>query len=69
MIPGAALTQWLSDRDAQQKSFDRLDAAAQRWSNQPLITQLDREVAGLRPRTAEALLAAAAVHEAARSTR
>ena len=59
MIPGAALAEWLSNRDAQQRSYDRLDAAARRWSVHPLITRLDREVADLRPRTAEGLIAAA----------
>ena len=28
MIPGAALAQWLADRAAQQRSQDRVDAAA-----------------------------------------
>ena len=59
MIPGAALAEWLADREAQRNSYDGVDAAAQRWSVQPLITQLDREVAELEPRTAEALLASA----------
>ena len=59
MIPGAALAEWLSDRDAQRHSYERVDAAAQRWSVQPLMTQLEREVAELEPRTAEDLLAAA----------
>ena len=59
MIPGAALAQWLADRDAQRDSRDRLDAAAHKWSVQPLMTQLEREVAELDPRTPEALLAAA----------
>ena len=59
MIPGAALARWLSDREAQQQSRERLDAAARRWSVQPLMTQLEREVAELDPRTPDALLAAA----------
>jgi hypothetical protein len=59
MIPGAALAEWLSDRDAQRLSYERVDAAAQRWSVQPLMTQLEREVAELEPRTAQGLLAAA----------
>ena len=59
MIPGAALAEWLSNRDAQHASYDRVDAAAQRWSVHPLITRLDREVAELRPRTADGLIAAA----------
>ena len=59
MIPGETLAQWLSDRDAQRRSHERVDAAAKRWSHHPLMTQLDREVVELRPRTAEALLAAA----------
>lgn len=59
MIPGADLAQWLSDRDAQRLSFERVDAAAARWSADPLISRLDREVTELDPRTADALLAAA----------
>ena len=59
MIPGAALAEWLSDRDAQRLSYKRVDAAAQRWSVEPLMTQLEREVAELDPRTPEDLIAAA----------
>ena len=59
MIPGVALAQWLADRDAQKRSYERLDAAARRWSVQPLITRLDREVKELDPRTSEALIGAA----------
>ena len=59
MIPGVALAAWLSDRDAQRNSYQRVDAAAQKWGVQPLMTQLEREVAELNPRTSEALLAAA----------
>ena len=59
MIPGAALAQWLADRDAQKLSYQRVEDAAQRWSVQPLMTRLEREVAELQPRTAEALLDAA----------
>ena len=59
MIPGVVLAEWLSNRDAQRLSYDRVEAAAQRWSVQPLMTQLEREVAELQPRTAEALIAAA----------
>ena len=59
MIPGAALAEWLANRDAQRDSYDRLDAAAERWSVHPLIARLDREVVDLRPRTAEGLIAAA----------
>lgn len=59
MIPGVALAQWLSDRDAQRLSRERLDAAARKWSAQPAITRLSREVAELSPRTPEGLLSAA----------
>ena len=59
MIPGAALSQWLSDRDAQRLSYERVDAAAQRWSVEPLMTLLDREVVELQPRTSDGLIAAA----------
>ena len=59
MIPGTALTQWLADRDSQRNSQERLDAAARRWSVAPLMTQLDRAVVEIEPRTPESLLAAA----------
>ena len=59
MIPGAALAQWLADRDAQKSSWQRVDAAAQKWGVQPLMTQLEREVAEREDRTPENLLAAA----------
>ena len=59
MIPGVALAEWLSDRDAQRRSYQRVEAAARHWGNQPLMTQLEREVSELDPRTDEALIAAA----------
>lgn len=59
MIPGVALAQWLSDRGAQQRSQDRVDAAAREWSVAPLIARLDRDVIEADPRTAETLIAAA----------
>ena len=59
MIPGVALAQWLSDRGAQQKTQDRVDAAARDWSTAPLIARLDRDVVEADPRTSESLIAAA----------
>ena len=59
MIPGAALAQWLADRDAQKLSYQRVETAAQRWSVQPLMAQLEREVAEMDPRTSEGLIKAA----------
>lgn len=59
MIPGVALAQWLSDRGAQQRSQDRVDAAAREWSAAPLITRLDRDVVEADPRSADTLIAAA----------
>ncbi|MDQ4087925.1 MAG: HEAT repeat domain-containing protein [Pseudomonadota bacterium] len=59
MIPGAALADWLADRDAQRRSFDKVDAFAQKWGTQPLMTQLERAVSELQPRTAKGLLAIA----------
>jgi HEAT repeats len=59
MIPGTDLARWLSDREAQRRSFERLEAAAEMWSDQPLVTRLRREVADLSPRTSEGLIGAA----------
>lgn len=59
MIPGAALSAWLADREAQTRSFERVDACIGKWSVQPLMTQLEREVSELSKPTPDALLAAA----------
>ena len=59
MIPGPALARWLADREAQARSFGRVDAFADKWGTQPLMTQLEREVAELGERTDSALIDAA----------
>ncbi len=59
MIAGEDLARWLGDRAAQQGSLGRVQAAADKWSLQPLMTQLEREVQELEDRTPENLLAAA----------
>ncbi len=59
MIPSAALADWLADREAQRQSYQRVDALAQKWGTHPLMTQLEREVTQLDPRTSDNLLAAA----------
>jgi len=59
MIPGAALADWLADREPQRRSQRRVDAFAQKWGTHPLMTQLEREVSELDPRTVDTLLAAA----------
>ena len=59
MIPGAVLAEWIADREAQRRSYARVDACAQKWSVHPLMTQIEREVSELNPRTPDNLLAAA----------
>lgn len=59
MIPGPELAAWIADREAQRRSYVRVDAFAQKWSAHPLMTQLEREVGELDPRTPDNLLAAA----------
>jgi hypothetical protein len=59
MIPGPDLAAWLADTLAQDRSFARVDACASKWSVHPLMSDLEREVALMRVRTPEALLAAA----------
>ena len=59
MIPGAALADWLADREAQRRSYQAVEAFAAKWGVKPLMTQLEREVSELDPRTSEDLLAAA----------
>jgi len=59
MIPGPVLAAWIADREAQRRSYGRVDACAQRWSVHPLLDRIGREVSGLAPRTPDNLLAAA----------
>ena len=59
MIPGAQLAHWLADREAQQRSRDRVEASAGRFSLHPMMTQLERELTELAERTPEALIDAA----------
>ena len=59
MIPGAALADWLSDVEAQRRSYDKVEAFGAKWADQRLMTELKRELAQLAFRTPEALLAAA----------
>ena len=59
MIPGSVLAEWIADREAQRRSYARVDACAQKWSVHPLMTQIEREVSELDPRTPDNLLAAA----------
>lgn len=59
MIPGSVLAEWIADREAQRQSYARVDASARKWSAHPLMTQIEREVSELDPRTPDNLLAAA----------
>lgn len=59
MIAEPALANWLADRDAQRRSFEKVETCARKWSFQPLMTQLERELSELTERSPAALLAAA----------
>jgi hypothetical protein len=56
MIPGPELAAWLADAAAHERTFDRIDACARRWSAHPLIADLNREVKAPENGTAAALL-------------
>jgi hypothetical protein len=59
MIAGAALAAWLGDRNAQGRSHQAVEDCARRWSRDPLMTRLDRDLTELREKTPEAVLALA----------
>lgn len=59
MIAGAALAAWLADRDAQRASLDAVEASAAKWSRHPLMTELERELIELDPKTPQRILDAA----------
>lgn len=59
MISGPALKTWLSDRAAQDRSHEGVEACARRWSRHPLMSRFERDLAALRERTAPNMLAAA----------
>lgn len=59
MIAGAALAAWLSDREAQKRSHDRVEDSARYWSGEPLMADLERELSDLSEPSAAAVLAAA----------
>ncbi|HEY5711886.1 MAG TPA: HEAT repeat domain-containing protein [Allosphingosinicella sp.] len=59
MIAGAALAAWLADRDGQQSSHAAVEACARRWSRQPLMTEVERQLADLPEKTSENVLAVA----------
>jgi hypothetical protein len=56
MIAGPALAAWLADRGAQKRSYDRVEACAQHWVRQPLMTQVEVELSELDEKTPEAVL-------------
>ncbi len=59
MIAGAALAAWLADRSAQRASFDSVEASARKWSVHPLMTELERELTLMEPKSPAAILDAA----------
>lgn len=56
MIAGAALKAWLGDPAGQKRSYAGVEACARRWSLEPLMTEVERELACLPDRSAAALL-------------
>ena len=59
MIAGAALADWLADREAQQRSRDAVEAVSVTWAHHPLKTDLERRLAALPEPSAAAVLDAA----------
>jgi hypothetical protein len=59
MIAGAALAAWLADRDAQTRSHRAVEACARHWSRQPLMTEIERQLADLPELSPEAVLGVA----------
>jgi hypothetical protein len=59
MIAGAALAAWLADRGAQQRSHAAVEACARHWSRQPLMTEVERQLADLDELSADAVLGVA----------
>jgi hypothetical protein len=59
MIAGAALAAWLGDQNAQRRSHELVEDCARRWSRDPLMARLDRDLADLPEKTSEAVLALA----------
>lgn len=59
MIAGAALSAWLADRPAQQRSLDAVDESARAWGRHPLMGRLDAELQALAdPNPAQVIAAA-----------
>ena len=59
MIAGEALSAWLADARAQQRSLDAVEASAREWSRHPLMGKLDAELTALVEPTPEQVLHAA----------
>lgn len=59
MKAGAVLAQWLGDREAQARSFERLDALGRSWRLRPPIKAIENELGAPGSRSSEALVAAA----------
>lgn len=59
MIAGAALSAWLADRQAQQRSLDAVEASALEWGRRPLMGKLDAELSRLGDPTPDQVLDAA----------
>ena len=56
MIASEALAAWLADPEAQRRSYAGVDACVQRWSRHPLMTETERALVALDPKTPEAVL-------------
>jgi len=59
MIASAALSAWLADRSAQQRSLDAVDESARAWGRHPLMGRLDAALQALAEPTPERVIAAA----------
>ena len=59
MIAGQALANWLTDREAQLRTRDAINDYADSLADHPLIAGLDRAIAALPHKTAEAVLGVA----------
>jgi len=56
VIAGAALAAWLADPDGQKRSHAAVEAFARRWSREPLMTEVERQLAALPERDAAGVL-------------
>jgi hypothetical protein len=56
MIANPALAAWLADRGAHNRSIGRIEDFARHWGRQPLMTEIERQLAALPKRTTAAVV-------------